>query len=185
MTRRSSTRALPRVSAGRCGSIFENCCSVSQNWSRLIRAPCSEAMNQNHLLMPTTFMGPDPRVAGRKCRECGQLVPYGARICPSCKTYQDWRRYISIGQSSLPLLVALISVLTTFFSIGLPLLRSHDADVKILYENSSGTQDMFFFRNDGRSGALVRILGVFVFKHSKEAAIIQLYQKRGAVCRIR
>jgi hypothetical protein len=26
------------------------------------------------------FMGPDLRVAGRKCKECGQLVPYGARI---------------------------------------------------------------------------------------------------------
>ena len=31
MTRRSSTRALPRVSVGRCGAIFENCASVSQN----------------------------------------------------------------------------------------------------------------------------------------------------------
>jgi hypothetical protein len=31
ITRRSSTRALPRVSIGRCGSIFENCVSVSQN----------------------------------------------------------------------------------------------------------------------------------------------------------
>jgi hypothetical protein len=31
ITRRSSTRALPRVSVGRCGSIFQNCPSVSQN----------------------------------------------------------------------------------------------------------------------------------------------------------
>ena len=30
ITRRSSTRALPRVSVGKCGSIFENCSAVSQ-----------------------------------------------------------------------------------------------------------------------------------------------------------
>src|SRR5947209_19861729 len=30
ITRRSSTRALPRLSVGRCGLIFENCAFVSQ-----------------------------------------------------------------------------------------------------------------------------------------------------------
>ena len=38
ITRRSSTRALPRVSVGRCGAIFENCASVSQNCSKIIGA---------------------------------------------------------------------------------------------------------------------------------------------------
>lgn len=31
ITRRSSTRALPPVSVGRCGAILKNCASVSQN----------------------------------------------------------------------------------------------------------------------------------------------------------
>jgi hypothetical protein len=31
ITRRSSTRALPGASVGRCGSIFENCVSGSPN----------------------------------------------------------------------------------------------------------------------------------------------------------
>src|SRR3982751_1654918 len=53
ITRRSSTRALPRVSVGRCGLIFENCAFVSQNWSRLIYASFSEAVNHATTLVPT------------------------------------------------------------------------------------------------------------------------------------
>src|SRR4051794_11187908 len=51
--RRSSTRALPRVSVGRCGLIFENCAFVSQNWSRLIYASFSEAVNHATTFVPT------------------------------------------------------------------------------------------------------------------------------------
>src|SRR4051794_28755362 len=53
ITRRSSTRALPRVSVGRCGLIFENCAFVSQNWSRLIYASFSEAVNHATTFVPT------------------------------------------------------------------------------------------------------------------------------------
>src|SRR3954462_8073396 len=53
ITRRSSTRALPRVSVGRCGLIFENCAFVSQNWSRLIYASFSEAVNHAITFVPT------------------------------------------------------------------------------------------------------------------------------------
>src|SRR3954464_6027936 len=53
ITRRSSTRALPRVSAGRCGLTFENCAFVSQNWSRIIYASFSEAVNHATTFVPT------------------------------------------------------------------------------------------------------------------------------------
>src|SRR5436189_2732469 len=53
ITRRSSTRALPRVSVGRCGLIFENCAFVSQNWSRLIYASFLEAVNHATRFVPT------------------------------------------------------------------------------------------------------------------------------------
>ena len=39
ITRRSSTRALPRVSVGRCGATSRTVPRVSQNWSRFIDAP--------------------------------------------------------------------------------------------------------------------------------------------------
>src|SRR4051794_6148702 len=61
---RSSTRALPRVSVGRCGLIFENCAFVNQNWSRLIYASFSEAVNHATTFVPTLLwvrtLGPRP-----------------------------------------------------------------------------------------------------------------------------
>jgi hypothetical protein len=38
ITRRSSTRGFPRVPVGKCGAIFSNCSSVSQNKSRFVPA---------------------------------------------------------------------------------------------------------------------------------------------------
>src|SRR3954447_2636760 len=53
MTSMLASRALPRVSVGRCGLIFENCAFVSQNWSRLIYASFSEAVNHATTFVPT------------------------------------------------------------------------------------------------------------------------------------
>ncbi|PIB24925.1 hypothetical protein BFP76_07145 [Amylibacter kogurei] len=46
------------------------------------------------------------------CKVCAAEMPAGANFCITCKNWQDWRRHISIGQSSLALLVALFAVLT-------------------------------------------------------------------------
>src|SRR5215203_5515403 len=61
ITRRSSTRGLPLVSAGRCDAIRANCLSVSQKWSRLIGVPPQDAVNHENTHMQTGLMGPDPR----------------------------------------------------------------------------------------------------------------------------
>src|SRR4051794_24736496 len=71
ITRRSSTRALPRVSVGRCGLIFENCAFVSQNWSRLIYASFSEAVNHATTLVPTLLW---VQTLGRTCRGRARLT---------------------------------------------------------------------------------------------------------------
>src|SRR3954466_2924236 len=60
ITRRSSTRALRRVSVGRCGLIFENCGFVSQNWSRLILCLLFGSRESRHYARANTFMGPYP-----------------------------------------------------------------------------------------------------------------------------
>jgi hypothetical protein len=91
------------------------------------------------------------------CPECKQPVPTDANICPNCKSYQNWRRYVAVGQTNLALLVALFSVLTTLFSVGLPLIRSRGADIRFLLESVSGNQPTFIVRNDGRSGGVVHI----------------------------
>ena len=65
ITRRSSTRGLPRVSVGRCGSIFANCSSVSQKQSRFI-APSLESLNHETAKRAKPFMGPDQPLAAQQ-----------------------------------------------------------------------------------------------------------------------
>ena len=74
------------------------------------------------------------------------------------------------------MLVALFSVTTTLFTVGLPLLRSRDADVIFIYEHSSKDKDTLLIRNDGLSGALVRVHSFEITKHGKQKAFLQLPQ---------
>lgn len=92
------------------------------------------------------------------CSECRQHIPVGARICPTCGSYQDWRRFLSIGQTPLALLVALFSVATTLATIIPPLLTSSGSDLKLLFESNTNASDVsFVVRNFGRSGGVVRL----------------------------
>src|SRR5213080_932217 len=80
ITRRSSTRALPRVSVGRCGLIFENCVFVSQNWSRLIYASFSEAVNHATTLVPTLLWVRTLNTAGLSIRQLQEIHQLRARL---------------------------------------------------------------------------------------------------------
>ena len=99
---------------------------------------------------------------GRKCPDCQQVVPNGAKVCLNCKAYQDWRRYVPIGQTNLALIVAALSILTTLFSVVLPLTHSSDADLKIMFVSEYDGKATFFVRNNGRSGGSVAVTH-FVF----------------------
>lgn len=56
----------------------------------------------------------------KSCRECGKSIPAAAKKCAECDVYQDWRRIFSISNTSLSLLIALISVL----AVALPAIKS-------------------------------------------------------------
>src|SRR4051794_18930489 len=73
---------------------------------------------------PLDYAHPEMRAAGagavpgtdvsvRQCRTCCETIPLGARKCKYCLSYQGWRGWLSISNTSLALLVALISVITT------------------------------------------------------------------------
>jgi hypothetical protein len=52
-----------------------------------------------------------------QCVCCKEVIKAGAIKCTKCDTFQDWRRYISIGNLSLGLLIALVANVTTLFQI--------------------------------------------------------------------
>jgi predicted nucleic acid-binding Zn ribbon protein len=47
------------------------------------------------------------------CPICRKPIPNDARKCTECDSYLDWRRFLGVGQTSLALLIALISVIST------------------------------------------------------------------------
>ena len=48
----------------------------------------------------------------RLCRACRETIDSHASKCPKCQSYQNWRRYLDVGNSALALLVALASIVT-------------------------------------------------------------------------
>jgi hypothetical protein len=64
----------------------------------------------------------------KPCTQCRAIIPSDARICNECKSFQDWRGYLSVSSTMLALLVALVSVVTTAAPVivrELTPLRSH------------------------------------------------------------
>lgn len=47
----------------------------------------------------------------KACLACGSSIPESASLCIHCETYQDWRRHISIGNSTLALIIALLALI--------------------------------------------------------------------------
>lgn len=98
----------------------------------------------------------------RRCPDCLEQVPYKVRICPNCKAYQDWRRYFGFGQTTLALLVALISVATPFVQTVPNLFRSRGSDISILMESATDRELSLIARNDGRSSGVMRAIELSV-----------------------
>ena len=51
------------------------------------------------------------------CVVCREEISKGALKCTHCDSYQDWRRYFGVSTTALSLLIALISVATTFYQV--------------------------------------------------------------------
>jgi hypothetical protein len=52
----------------------------------------------------------------KKCQACASSIDAEAFLCPVCKSYQDWRRFMGVSTPVLGLLVALVSVASFFVS---------------------------------------------------------------------
>jgi hypothetical protein len=84
-------------------------------------------------------------------------VPSGARVCPNCKAFQDWRRFIAIGQTNLALLTAVISVATTLLTVAIPFFKQQGYQIELFLDSASETQLSLVVRNTGNEGALLRL----------------------------
>ncbi len=101
-----------------------------------------------------------------RCLTCCTLIEPGATKCIHCNSYQNYKRYFSIGLPFLSLLVALASVFTVMISEVSKLPRSEvqirvvKVEVRDFPENSRSTYVRLWMQNRGNRPATVRSIHV-------------------------
>lgn len=53
----------------------------------------------------------------KKCVRCYSDIPSKSTFCKECKGYQNWRRHVNFSTTILALMIALVSVTASFFSL--------------------------------------------------------------------
>jgi hypothetical protein len=95
-----------------------------------------------------TSVGPIP--GKKECRECAEWIPEKASLCSTCKSYQNWKRFISLPTTSIALLTALISVLTVSIPQLVDYLRGGYSTTAVSYDGIiAGKFPMFTISNGG------------------------------------
>lgn len=94
--------------------------------------------------------------AGERCRQCRRPLLSGARLCSHCNSYQDWRGFISVSNSVLALLVALVSVASIALPAFLNALRPHRSQVTVSNPVFEREQVLLAATNVGERPGIVR-----------------------------
>lgn len=53
----------------------------------------------------------------KPCVRCDNGIPGSARFCTHCSSYQNWRRHLGFSSTFLALMIAAISVVTSFYNV--------------------------------------------------------------------
>lgn len=105
------------------------------------------------------------KAAEKDCRHCAKAIGMSATVCPYCRYHQDWRGHVPISGMGVALVVAAISVATTFFGTVAPMLRDKGAAMRFLFEGSHLDGATFLVRNSGTEGGTVRPLSLSIAKN--------------------
>ena len=109
-TRRSSTRAMPRVSVGKSGPIRAHCASENQKKSDISIASSLETMNHASPALGIPLMGPDPNTksasneftsASHTCRPARPSQFFGCGGQGGCQPFRGHRVYPAAPARSL------------------------------------------------------------------------------------
>lgn len=102
-------------------------CNACELWQDRTR-PC---INCGDLLPELARYCPDCesyQEPDRECVACGVFMPAKAKVCPKCGGVQSFNGFLNIGQVTLTLLIALLSVLGTAGPVVLDLFEADRSD---------------------------------------------------------
>ena len=92
------------------------------------------------------------------CPVCKKSIPHGARKCTECSSYLDWRRFLGVSQTTLALLIALISLVSTtaptFYNWITPDYSKLHAEVRQVYREKL---ELFVSNQGNKIGRLISV----------------------------
>lgn len=87
------------------------------------------------------------------CPQCAEQISASARLCRHCKSRLDWKRWFSIGNTSLALLAALVAILSVSVPTIIKLLERKDSVISAYSVGGQLDYNLdrihFMVRNDG------------------------------------
>jgi len=92
-------------------------------------------------------------IPGSECRVCLEPIRARAKKCVKCESYQDWRRFLSLSNTVLALLVALVSVSTAAIPEITKLFTTSYSSVSAQKRGIKGNQIEFIVNNSGTKEA--------------------------------
>ncbi len=111
----------------------------------------------------------------QNCVTCKEKINAKALKCIHCDSYQDWRKYLNITNTSLTLIIALISVIT----LSLPTLSnfviSKKENITAQIIGNSGNRLLILLTNEGgKTGAIESEGSIILLSKSKSPFPIYL-----------
>jgi hypothetical protein len=97
----------------------------------------------------------EPDEKTKACRYCGEHIPVLASLCRECKCYQDWRGVLGISQTTLALLVALVSVVATTGPFFIDLFTPKNSKLFVNFQGAVEGDLLFSSANLGTRPAII------------------------------
>lgn len=92
----------------------------------------------------------------KSCSSCSLSIPSTAKLCSHCNSYQDFRRHLSVSNTALALVIALVSVITTALPVISDALRSDNSRVRISTPVARGKQLLIMATNTGARPGVIQ-----------------------------
>lgn len=108
-----------------------------------------------------------------QCRTCLEDIYDGARKCIECGSYQDWRRYIGLSNTSLSLIIALLSVLSLFITV-VDNAFIEDENISLSILGASGNHLKLAISNSGEKGAVISPDALFLTPDRRELSGLKI-----------
>jgi hypothetical protein len=113
------------------------------------------------------------------CIVCREPIKIGALKCTHCDSYQDWRRFLTIGSATLALAISCFSLLTSSGPAIRDFILSKQEDITVSVANPTPREVKVVAFNSGRGPGLLQPAATFLLTRSDGSLVkefVHFYQ---------